>query len=85
MLSVRVAQANEEVSAEGANAALVCAGSVDATSGGTPLVVRAGEALFPRVDAEGAKAGAQGAILLVGDAAAAAALITGPLASLFAR
>jgi hypothetical protein len=85
LLSVRVARPQEAVSAAGAAAALVCAGSVDATAGGAPLVVRAGEVLFPKAEPEGAKAGAQGAILLVGDASAAAALAVGPLGSLFAR
>jgi hypothetical protein len=85
LLSVRVSQAHEAVSDEGVAAALVCAGSVEVSEGGKPVVVRAGELLFPRGATEGAKAGAQGAILLVGDAAAAAALAeSSPLSPFFA-
>jgi hypothetical protein len=83
LLSVRVARAHEAVSDEGVAAALVCAGSVEVSEGGKPVVVRAGDLLFPRPSAEGAKAGAQGAILLVGDAAAAAALAESPPLSAF--
>ncbi len=80
-LVVRVALAQEAVSADGAAAALVCVGSVEVSTAGEPVVVRAGEVLFPRANAEGAKAGAHGAILLVGDAELAA---SPPLSSLFA-
>jgi hypothetical protein len=87
-LTVRVARPQETVAAEGAAAALVCVGSVELapSEAGKPLVVRAGEVLFPRAGAQGARAGAQGAILLVGDSSVAAELAAGPasLASLFA-
>src|SRR5262249_16807748 len=78
LLWVRVARAHEEVSDEGLVAARVCVGSVEVKAGGRPVVVRAGEVLSPRADVEGAKAGASGAIPLVGDAAAAAALAESP-------
>lgn len=88
LLAVRVARAQERVAVEGAAAALVCAGSVEITpsEAGRSLVVRAGEVLFPRAGVLGARAGAQGALLLVGDALVAAELAAGPppLASLFA-
>jgi hypothetical protein len=82
-LVVRVARAGEVV--EDASAALVCVGSVEVSEAGKPAVVRAGEVLFPRADAHVAKAGVQGAILLVGDAEVAAELAAGPpsLAALF--
>jgi hypothetical protein len=83
LLSVRVARAHEAVSDEGVAAVLVGAGSVEVKQGGKPVLVRAGELLFPRAGAEGAQAGAQGAILLVGDAAAAAALAESPPLSPF--
>ncbi len=65
----------------GFGAALVCAGSIEVSAGGKASVLRAGEALLPQNDAH-AKAGAQGAILLVADTSTAADLATGPLASL---
>jgi hypothetical protein len=87
-LAVRVARAQETVAVEGAAAALVCVGSVELSpsAAGKPIVVRAGEVLFPRAGVQGARAGAQGALLLVGDALVAAELAAGPppLASLFA-
>jgi hypothetical protein len=87
-LAVRVARAQETVAAEGAAAALVCVGSVELSpsDAGAPFVVRAGEVLFPRQGVQDARAGAQGAILLVGDALVATELAAGPalLASLFA-
>ena len=83
-LVVRVAQAQEAVGPE-QPVALVCVGSVEVSAGGKPVVVRAGEVLFPRAEAEGAQAGAHGAILLVGDGPPAAELAVSPqLAALFA-
>ncbi len=85
-LTVWVARAHEPVATEGAMAALVCVGSVEVSQAGTTVTVRAGEALFPRPAAESAKAGAQGAILLVGDGQIASELAAGPppLPALFA-
>jgi hypothetical protein len=87
-LVVRVASAHETVAAGGAAAALVCVGSVELSpsEAGKLSIVRAGEVLFPREGAQSARAGVQGAILLVGDALVAAELVAGPalLASLFA-
>jgi hypothetical protein len=80
-LEVHVAQPHEPISTA---VALVCAGSVEANVDGAPVTVQAGEVLLPRAQAEGATAGPQGAILLIGDERAAAELVTGPLASLFA-
>ncbi len=87
-LSVRVARAHEAIAAvagDGAAVALVCVGSVEVSEGGKAVVVRAGEPLFPRDGALEGKAGAQGAILLVGDAPAAADLAgePPPLGALF--
>jgi hypothetical protein len=90
-LGVRVARAHEALTittntGERAPVVLVCVGSVEMRETGEPVVTRAGEALFPRGEAQVAKAGALGAILLVGDAEAAAELAAGPplLAALFA-
>ncbi len=86
-LVVCVLRAGEAVDAEGIAAALVGAGSVELSAAGKSVVVRAGEVLFPRVEAQDdAKAGAHGTILLVGDAGFAADLDAGPpsLRSLFA-
>jgi hypothetical protein len=84
-LTVHVTPPRDEVPTEGAAAALVCVGSVEIGATGQPVVVRPGEVLFPRSEAQGARAGAQGAILLVGDASVAAELAAGPpaLAALF--
>jgi hypothetical protein len=76
-LSVRVAPAREPVDTDPA-VALVCVGSVEVHAGvrdggpsegppNPPVLVRAGEALLPRADVGEARAGAQGALLLVGD------------------
>ncbi len=85
-LTVWVARAREVIATEGAGAALLCVGSVEVTLRGESLVLGAGEVLFPRLGIESGKAGAQGAILLVGDEQVAADLAAGPppLASLFA-
>jgi hypothetical protein len=75
-LGVRVVQPREAVVEAGAELArlmLVCVGSVDIVGGAATETVRTGELLFARATAEalpapaGARAGASGAILLVGD------------------
>ena len=95
--AVRVARAHEAIALgpspsagpsaavkdAGIGVALVCAGSIEVSAGGKAAVLRAGDALLPQEDAH-AKAGAQGAILLVADAPTAAELATGPLASILA-
>lgn len=65
-LLVVVATPREPIKADPAALALVCAGSVE-LAGDAPTLVRAGEVLFPRAGAAAAAAGAQGAILLVGE------------------
>jgi hypothetical protein len=85
-LGVLVARPDDAIPSEVAAAALVCVGSVDVGEGDAAHVVRSGDVLFPRADALPAKAGAQGAILLVGNDAVLAGLVSGPLpvAQLFA-
>jgi hypothetical protein len=67
-LTVRAAPAREPIDTDPA-VALVCVGSVEVRISGTeaPVLVRTGEALLPRADVAEARAGAQGALLLVGD------------------
>ena len=85
-LIVWVARPDEAVATEDAVVALVCVGAVEVQLREETVVVRAGEVLFPRPGASGARAGAQGAILLVGDDQLASDLAAGssPLATLFA-
>jgi hypothetical protein len=83
-LVVKVARPQDPVGAE-PGVALVCVGSVEIRGGDAPAVVRAGEMLFPRADVKDARAGAQGALLLVGDAPSPAELAADPsLATLLA-
>jgi hypothetical protein len=87
-LSVRATPAREEVDTDPAPAvALVCMGSVEVLAGGaeTPVLVRTGEALFPRPDVRAAHAGAQGALLLVGDALPDDLAADPTVAALFAK
>jgi hypothetical protein len=79
-LGVLVALAGDAIDAEAAAAAVVGVGSVEVEEGGAPVVLRAGEVLFPRKDADSAKAGPQGAILLIGDSSVLGQLVAGPLA-----
>jgi hypothetical protein len=78
-LVVCVVRAREAVAAEGIATALVCVGSVELSAGSKPIVVRAGEVLFPRAEAQDdATAGPHGTILLVGDARFVSELDAGP-------
>lgn len=91
--TVRVARAGESIAEPGtklAGVTVVCVGSVDLGSGAG--LVRAGELLFPRAARRempaptSARAGPQGAILLVGDRALADRLAATPaLAGEFAE
>jgi hypothetical protein len=85
-LGVLIALAGDAISTEAAAVAVVGVGSVEVDEGGAPVVLRAGEVLFPRKEAQSAKAGAQGAILLIGDASVLGQFVAGPLplATLFA-